>query len=306
MKEIAIVILHFHQQELTDDCLASVKKLQTDKFKIETIVVNNNTQEKIDSLVKRYPKVIFLKTKKNLGFAGGNNLGLKKALKSKADFFLILNNDTLLDKNLIKELLKAAVKDEWVGILGPKIYFAPGYEFHQERYHPQERGKVIWYAGGLIDWQNLVCSHRGVDEIDHGQYQIPGETAFVSGCAMLIKKEVLKKIGFFDEKYFLYLEDVDFCQRAKKAGFKVVFVPQAKLWHLNAQSSEVGGQLQDYYLTRNRLLFGLRYGSLRTKIALLKESLFLLRGGRFWQKIAVKDFYLGRFGQGSYTQKVLK
>lgn len=306
MKEIAIVILHFHQQELTDNCLASVKNLQTDKFKIETIVVNNNTQEKIDSLEKKYPTVLFLKTQKNLGFTGGNNLGLKKALKNKADFFLILNNDTLLDKNLIKELLKTAHEDKQIGILGPKIYFAAGYEFHRDRYHPQERGKVIWYAGGLIDRQNLVCSHRGVDEIDHGQYQIPGETAFVSGCAMLIKKEVLKKIGFFDEKYFLYLEDVDFCQRAKKAGFKVVFVPQAKLWHLNAQSSEVGGQLQDYYLTRNRLLFGLRYGPLRTKIALLKESLFLLRGGRFWQKIAVKDFYLGRFGQGSYTQKVLK
>lgn len=306
MTKIGLVILHFDKPELTEACLLSVKQLETKGFKIEVIVVNNNPLEKIDFLKKKFPEFIFLKTSKNLGYAGGNNLGLKKALKSKADFFLILNNDTLLDKNLIKELLKAAVKDEWVGILGPKIYFAPGYEFHQERYHPQERGKVIWYAGGLIDWQNLVCSHRGVDEIDHGQYQIPGETAFVSGCAMLIKKEVLKKIGFFDEKYFLYLEDVDFCQRAKKAGFKVVFVPQAKLWHLNAQSSEVGGQLQDYYLTRNRLLFGLRYGPLRTKIALLKESLFLLRGGRFWQKIAVKDFYLGCFGQGSYTQKVLK
>ncbi|MBM3205364.1 glycosyltransferase family 2 protein [Candidatus Shapirobacteria bacterium] len=306
MTKVAVIILHFHNQQLTDDCLSSVKNLQTDKFRVETIVVNNNPSEKIDALKKKYLKVIFLKTQKNLGFAGGNNLGLNKALNNKPEFLLILNNDTLLDKNLLKELLKATGKDEEIGILGPKIYFAPGYEFHHEQYHPQEKGKVIWYAGGLIDWRNLVCSHRGVDEIDHGQYQIPGETDFVSGCAMLIKKEVLKKIGFFDEKYFLYLEDVDFCQRAKKAGFKVAFVPQAKLWHLNAQSSEVGGELQDYYLTRNRLLFGLRYASLRTKIALLKESFYFLLKGRPWQKIGVRDFYLGRFGQGSFSPKVLK
>jgi hypothetical protein len=300
MIKIAIIILHFNDRKLTDNCLSSVKKLSVKDFKLETIVVNNNPKQKIDSLKKGYKDVIFLKTKENIGFTGGNNLGIKKALENKADFIFLLNNDTLLSENLLTELLKVAKGDKQVGILAPKIYFAPGHEFHHDRYQEKERGKVFWYAGGLFDWQNIIASHRGVDEVDHGQYDKIIPTDFVSGCGMLIRREVFEKTGFFDERYFLYLEDVDLCQRAKMAGFKILYVPQAVLWHLNAGSSTVGGFLHDYYLTRNRLLFGFSYALLRTKIALFKESLRLLFSGRFWQKRGVWDFYFRKFGQGSF------
>lgn len=300
MIKIAIIILHFSHKDLTGQCLDSIAKLRTTGFILETIVVNNNPKENLESLKKKFPKIVLLKSQKNSGFAGGNNLGIKKALKDKADFLFILNNDTLLDKNLLSSLVKTANKEKQSGIITPKVYFAPEHEFHYDRYQPQERGKVIWYAGGLIDWQNIICSHRGVDEVDHGQYDMLSETDFASGCAFFVKKEVFKKIGFFDENYFLYLEDVDFCQRAKKAGFKIFYEPKAKLWHINAGSSAVGSQLQDYYLSRNRLIFGLKYASLKTKFCLIKESLVLLRKGRVWQKIAVRDFYLRKFGQGSW------
>lgn len=300
MLKIAIIILHFNNQKLTDDCLSSVKKLSVKNFKLETIVVNNNPQEEIGSLKKKYREVIFLEAKENIGFSGGNNLGLKKALKNGADFIFLLNNDTLLSENLLMELLKIAKGDKQIGILAPKIYFAPGYEFHRDRYQEIQRGKVFWYAGGLLDWQNIIASHRGVNEVDHGQYDQIVPTDFASGCGMLVKKEVFQKIGFFDERYFLYLEDVDFCQRALRAGFKIVYVPQARLWHLNAGSSSVGGSLHDYYLTRNRLLFGFKYASLRTKISLVKESLRLFFSGRHWQKIGIRDFYAQKFGQGSF------
>lgn len=115
---------------------------------------------------------------------------------------------------------------------------------------------------------------------------------------MFIRREVLEEIGFFDERYFLYLEDADFSQRAKRKGWKILYWPRAILWHKVSQSSGIGSQLNDYYITRNRLLFGMTYAGVRAKLALLKESVKLMFVGRKWQRAGVADFYMGRFGHG--------
>ena len=300
MKKVALVILHFINKKLTDQCLESVENLNMKGLSLQTIVINNNPRENLENLEEKFTDFVFIKTGKNLGFAGGNNFGIKQALESKTNWVFLINNDTILDKDLVVRLIEAGEADGKIGILGSKIYFAPGFEFRQERYKPNERGKVFWYPGGLIDWQNVLASHRGVDEVDKGQYDEQIETDFVSGCAMFVKSEVFKRIGLLDERYFLYWEDAEFCQRAKKAGYKVVYTPKAKLWHANAGSSAVGGSLQDYYLTRNRLLFGIKYASLQTKVALIRESMKLLFTGRKWQRIGIRDFYLRKFGKGSY------
>jgi GT2 family glycosyltransferase len=205
-----------------------------------------------------------------------------------------------LEKNLLVRLAKVADQVGSPAIIGPKIYFAPGFEYHKKRYQKNDLGKVFWYAGGKIDWQNIFASHQGVDEVDHGQYETQQSTPFVSGCAMLVDRKIFEKIGLLDDKYFLYLEDLDFCVRARRAGFKIIYAPQAWLWHKNAGSSTVGGDLHDYFLTRNRMLFGFRYANRRTKFALFRETLRLLKGGRPWQKIGIRDFYWRRFGQGSW------
>lgn len=303
MEAVSLVILHFSDQKLTKQCLISAEKLKSKGFQLKTIVVDNNPKENLTALAKQFKKATFLKTKTNLGFAGGNNVGIKKAIEGGAEGIFLINNDTLLDKNLVVQLVKVMKADKKIGVLGPKIYFAPGYEYHQSRYKPAEQGKVFWYAGGEIDWRNILASHRGVDEVDRGQYDKKASTDFVSGCAMFIRREVVEKIGLLDERYFLYLEDADFCQRAKKAGFKVVYSPRGKLWHFNAGSSEVGGSLHDYFLTRNRLLFGFRHATLKAKLALAKESVKLLLKGRPWQRVAIRDFYARRFGQGSWRFK---
>jgi len=299
-KNVSIIILHYTDKKLTMDCLNSIKELDKKNLKIEMIIINNNPQENLEDLKKRFSTFTFLETGENLGFAEGNNVGIRYALKNNADFVFLLNNDTLIDKNSLVRLIEAADLDIRNGILGPKIYFAPGFEFHKNRYKKNERGKVIWYAGGTMNWQDVIARHRGVDEVDRGQYEKIEETNFVSGCAMLIKKEVFEKIGLLDKNYFLYYEDNDLCQRAKKAGFKIIFVPQAIVWHKNAGSSKSGSGLQDYYISRNRLLFGLKYVSLQTKIALIRESIKLLFIGRQWQKKGIKDFYLRKLGKGSY------
>lgn len=315
--KVFIIILHYKGKKFTRQCLQSVERLKTSGFKLKTMVINNNPQENLKDLEEKFPKFIFHEARENLGFVVGNNFGIKKALKDGADYVFLVNNDTTLDSNILVQLIAAAEGDRphshlrskvktpkkrrKVGILGPKIYFAPGYEYHYDRYKKSERGKVIWYAGGEIDWANVITQHRGVDKVDKKQYDQIEETDYISGCGMLIKREVLKRIGLLDEKYFLYYDDSDFSVRAKKAGFKLLFVPQAKMWHFNAVSSEeVGGSLHDYYVARNRLLFGMRYAPLRAKLALLKWGASRLVVGRPWQKIAFRDFLIGRFGKGSY------
>ena len=298
--KVSIIVLHYSKKDLTAKCLESVKKLDKKDIDLQTIVVNNNPKENLGSLKKRFKKFDFTKTSRNLGYAGGNNFGIKKALNEGADFIFLLNNDTTLDKNCLIQLVKVATLIDQSGILGPRIYFAPGYEFHQDRYSPLQRGKVIWYAGGKIDWKNVLAAHRGVDQVNKGRFNKVQETDFVTGCAIFIKKEVFEKIGLLNSDYFLYLEDNDLCQRARRAGFRVLYVPEAIVWHANAGSSEVGGTLHDYYFTRNRMLFGMKYAPLRAKIALIKESLRLLREGREWQKQGIKDFYLRKFEKGSY------
>lgn len=312
MKKVAIVILNFNGEKDTIQCLESIERLQVTRldsakrvgYRLQVIVVDNGSVDGSVNELKNFtlPALRFtlIENKENLGFAEGNNVGIRVALKDGADYVLILNNDTLVDKNLILQLIKTFSDYHDAGIISPKIYFAPGFEFHKTRYKKNERGKVIWYAGGKLDWDNILSSHRGVDEVDSGQYDRVVETDFATGACMMIKLEVFKKIGLLDKDYFLYWEDVDFCQRAKKAGFKVLYTPTTHIWHKVARGSGIGSNLNDYYITRNRLLFASKYAVVRAKFALLRESLKMLFSGRPWQWRGVIDYYFGNLDKGSY------
>ena len=303
MRSVSVSVLNFNGEKNTLECVESLKKIDTSKLKLNIIVVDNGSVKKLDLKDGQWGntslKVII--NQKNLGFSGGHNVGIEYALKKGSDFIVILNNDTYVDKNFLEELLKATEKDAKIGILVPKIYFAPGFEFHKDRYSKEEKGKIFWYAGGEMDWNNVIGHNRGVDQIDKGQFDSTSETELATGCCMLIKKEVFGKIGLFDENFYLYYEDADLSMRVKKKGFKIFYVPSSIIWHKNAGSAGgSGSKLQDYYITRNRLLFGMRYAPIRAKLALLKESVKIFLTGRYWQKRGILDFYLGRFGRGSY------
>ena len=303
MKHVVISLLNFNGLKNTLACLESLKNIKIDNFKLTIIVVDNASKEEFNlkSGSIGNMSLVVVKNDENLGFSGGHNIAIKYTLEDEADYVLILNNDTYVDKNFLEELLMVSQSDEKIGILVPKIYFAPGFEFHKDRYSQKERGRVFWYGGGKIDWANVTGRHRGVDEVDKGQHDKTQATEIATGCCMMIKREVFEKVGMFDDKYFLYYEDADLSIRAREKGFKIVYVPKSVIWHKNAGS--VGGSgsiLQDYYITRNRLLFGFRYAPFRSKLALFRESLFLLFKGREWQKRGVLDFYLGRLEKGSY------
>lgn len=303
MPSIFVSIINYNGNKDTLSCLRSLDELKVEGFELGVVVVDNASREVFSVKENEFKnfKLHILESDKNLGFSGGQNLGIKYALENKADYVVVLNNDVLIDKNLIVELLKTFEIKKDAGLVSPKIYFAKGYEFHKDRYEEKDLGNVIWYAGGIMDWKNVLASHKGVDEVDKGQYEELEETDYASGCCEMIKKDIFEKTGYFDEKYFLYYEDNDLSQRAKSFGFKSYYQPKARLWHINAGSTGgSGSKLQDYYITRNRLLFGIKYASLRARIALLKEGIKLLLVGRLSQKRGVFDFLVGKFGKGSF------
>ena len=300
MKKVFISVLTYNDNTATNNLLKSLEGIKKDGFDLFVVVVDNASVDMFkQSQDYNNFTLTVLRNEDNLGFSGGQNKGIEFSLENGADYVVVLNNDTFADPDLIINMLNAFTPN--VGAVSPKIYFAKGHEYHKDRYKESELGRVFWYAGGFIDWSNVIGTHRGVDEVDKGQYESTEETEVCTGCCMMIERSVLEKVGNFDNKFFLYYEDGDLSIRMSKAGFKLMYAPKAILWHLNAAATGGSGSaLQDYYITRNRMMFGFRYASLKVKFALFRESLRFLVNGRKWQKIGVKDFYLGNFGKGPY------
>ncbi len=242
--KVFIIVLHYKNWEDTNKCLASLKKIDYDDF--ETIVIDND--------------------KKNLGFAGGNNIGIKQALKNGADYVLLLNNDTVVEPNFLKKLVEVGERDEKAGILGP--------------------------IGGKINWFYT----KGIHVTKNNDY--------ISGVCMLVKREVIEKIGLMPKNYFLYFEDVDWCLRARKAGYKCVLVPSSKIWHKVSSSTKAESFSYIYYHTRNGLLLVKRHAPFFIKILAYFVSFLvyfkqLIKSSSKWTKaikLGIKDFYKGRFG----------
>jgi GT2 family glycosyltransferase len=296
--KIAIVILNYNGLKNTLDCLDSLGRLEKERSTVEIIVVDNNSTDGSVKTLSKLKNIHFIACGKNLGFAAGNNIGIKKALQRQADYVLILNNDTIVEKKLLINLLQVAKVGD---IISPKIYFAPGFEFHKKRYKKSDLGKVIWYAGAKIDWQNMIGRHFGVDEVDVGQFHARQEIDLATGACMFVKRKVFEKIGFFDEKYFLYLEDMDFCVRAQKVGLKIIFEPKAIIWHKNAGSAGGSGStLQDYFISRNRLLFAFKYAKLKTKFAVFRQIAKDIKNSA--KRKALFDFLTFNFGKGSFLK----
>lgn len=293
---IGIVILNYNGLENTLECLETIRKCNKSGHKTEIIVVDNNSGDGSQEALGNLKDIYLVQNTDNLGYSGGNNKGIKKALARNADAVLILNNDTLAEEGLVVNMAQALKSAD---IASPKIYFAKGFEFHKDRYKKQELGRVIWYAGAKIDWDNIIGMHIGVDEPDVGQFEKSAEIDLATGACLMVKREVFEKIGFFDEKYFLYLEDMDFCVRAKRANFKIVYAPKAILWHKNAGATGSGSALQDYYITRNRLLFASKYANLRTKIAVVRQ--ILARVTNPVKRKALFDFLTLHFGKANIS-----
>lgn len=284
MGTVGVIILNYKVKEEVLNCISAVK--ESDYTDLKILIVDNNSCDGLEEALKQIPGdgFEFIQTGDNLGFTGGNNIGIKKLLEEDCKYIFVLNPDTKINRSCIRELVTAIESNSTIGIVGPKILF--------------EDGKTIWYAGGNLDLNNVLGNHRGVNETDIGKYDVPEETDFVTGAAVMIKTEVLNKVGLFDERYFMYFEDADLCLRAKKAGYKVIYYPKAVVLHKNAQSSGLGSPLQDYFITRNRMLFASKFLPFRTKFAIFREAMRNIKSPT--RRLALFDFLLGKFGKGSF------
>lgn len=305
MDHISIILVNYNCLELTKTCLKSLQDIKAKNFTYSVIIVDNASQKPLKlpkSLQSDRTKVI--RSESNLGFSGGNNLGITYAAEHyNPDYICLLNNDTTVEPNFLGYLHKYIKDKNSSGMVSPKIYFAKGFEYHKESYPKIKLGNIIWYAGGSIDWPNLIAFHRGVDEIDRGQLDIEGSVDFCTGCCILISREVLETVGMLDDKLFLYYEDVDLSLRAQKKGFEISYCSNAVIWHHNAGSSGgAGSPLHTYYQTRNRIFIGLKYGSLRIKITSISYALRTLANGNSIERKAATHALIGKMGKQPYDK----
>lgn len=297
---VTIVLLNWNDSDETLACLRSLRQLDYPSYDV-VVVDNGSSDGSVRAIREQFPGATVVELGHNVGFTGGNNAGLRLALERQADYALLLNNDTDVTAGFLRLLVKASECDPAVGIAGPTIYY-------------YDQPEVVWSAGGRIDWRLGRTGMVGLNEQDAGQFgEDPREVDFLTGCALLVKATVLQQVGLLDERFFIYYEDAEWCVRARRAGFKIVHVPQAHIWHkISPQAREASPRVH-YLMTRNRLLFlratkaGLNawlhtlfgdYARTLTSWSLRPKWRTKRRVRRaMWHGIV--DFALGRFGLGS-------
>lgn len=238
-------IITINYNGLKDTC-ELIESLPLEDKSIEVIVVDNaSAQDEATIIEERYPQVKIIRSKKNLGFAGGNNLGIKAA---KGKYLFFLNNDTLLKPQTsdIRSLISRLETSPKIGMVCPKIRFTWG-------------NQLIQFAGYTpltpITMRNKAI---GCGEADHGQYDTPHFTPYAHGAAMMIKREIIEKVGLMPECYFLYYEELDWSMMIRRVGYDIWYEPACTVFHKESQTTGQNSPLRTYYITRNRLLFAQR------------------------------------------------
>ncbi|MGN8070052.1 glycosyltransferase family 2 protein [Mucilaginibacter sp. 22184] len=241
MKKVSIVTVNFNQPAVTEDLLESIEKLNSYK-NIQIIVVDNaSIANPLPEWSLKYPHVTFIRSEVNLGFAGGNNLGIKEAT---GDYLFLVNNDTEFTPGLVEKLVQVMDTKDEVGMVSPMI-----------KYYSDKQ--LIQYAGYTpMNYYTCRNSCIGFKQKDTGQYDhITGPTAYCHGASMMIRKEAVDKAGLMSENYFLYYEEVDWCEHIMNAGYKVWICTDALIYHKESVSVGKKSKLKEYFMNRNRILF---------------------------------------------------
>ncbi|QKJ28300.1 glycosyltransferase family 2 protein [Mucilaginibacter mali] len=247
MKKISIITVNFNQPGVTRELLLSIQQVNTYKD-IEIIVVDNgSTTGKVTELIPQFTDVKFIRSEANLGFAGGNNIGIAAAT---GDYFFLVNTDTEFTPDLVQKLVDVLDQHPEVGMVSPRIQFFPDTGMTQ-------------YAGStqinFITGRNKMIGkfQRNGDDFN----SVIGPTAYIHGAAVMVKREVIDKAGPMHESYFLYYEEVDWCEHVKKAGYKLWVRGDAVIYHKESISVGKKSWLKEYFMTRNRILFTRRNAS---------------------------------------------
>lgn len=232
--KVNIIVLNHNGKDVLRKCLASVFRVDYPDFEI--VVVDNASDDgSIEEAKKDFSKATFIKNSRNLGFSAGNNIGIRYSLEKQAEYVLLLNSDTEVEKDFLGKLIGLMGSDPKIGVLSPTIL-----EGDSDR---------VWFSGGRIDWKRMRTTHLR-DRIDGAAFR---RTEFVSGCAMLVRKEVFAKIGLLDEEFFLYWEDADFSVRAARQGFRLAVAKTDGVRHF--EKSRKNKPSKTYWLVLSGLIF---------------------------------------------------
>lgn len=250
---VTIVLVNWNGRQDTLDCLRSLSSIDYPRDRVAVVLVDNGSSDgSVDAVRAGFPGVRIVANETNERFARANNQGIAIARNDGADFVLLLNNDTEVANDFLSRLVEAAASDDRIGMVGAKIYF-------------HSSPDVLWYAGGVVSlWRGLIA-HEGIRRRDRGQYDARRDTGYVTACCVLASRACVEAIGGLDDGYFIYGEDADWSQRARAAGFRVVFEPRARLWHKVSSSSggkDVAGGLTPfkiYHKTRSMFRFFKRH-----------------------------------------------
>jgi GT2 family glycosyltransferase len=261
---VAIIVLNWNGKKDTLECLESLRHI--DYANHEIVAVDQNSADGSgDAIGGAFPDVTLIQNEENLGFAEGNNVGIRYALSAGAEYVALLNNDTTVASNFVRALVDAARAMPDFDIFGPKIVF-------------YKDPNLIWAAGSAINWRRGTCMQRGYGEVDRGQYDTPTEVNALTGCAMMIHRKVFETIGLFDGRFYLYYEETDWCARAQRAGFRLLYVPAPVVRHKVSSTIGAASPTIVFYMVRNNLLFIAKNGVGLRRLWLLARA--LLAAGR--------------------------
>lgn len=294
---VVAVVVTWNSAKFIRECLESLSRSH---HPVQVVVVDNDSHDGTDDIVKEhFSQFTFISSGANLGYAGGNNLGIQVGLDREADYIFILNPDAVVDPECVGRLVQRLEKDRDVAIVSPKIYVSGS--------------DTIWYAGSSIDWKTGRTPHHGAGIKDNGTFDAAEYTERASGCAMLARANLITRVGDLDEQYFLYYEETDWSVRFTDCGYRIGFVASAKVWH--AVSLSTGGYAEptyQYYMARNQLLFMKQHSKGSFPLFLIRfimqvalRAVLLIRGSSLkasWQyvrtcAIASSDFFRHRFGR---------
>ncbi len=270
LPKVNILILQYNNSVDTLDCLWSLRNVTYPNFNV--VIIDNNSREEEIEKIRKYVNeekddfnIHLIETGSNLGYAGGNNVGMEYSFKNGVDYVFVLNNDTVVAPDFLDNLIKHI--DDY-GIVGPKM-----------NYYRHGPGKdEVWFSGANVKFLDTNIQHS-TENIENIKI-----TDFISGAGMLIKKELVDKIGYFNEDYFLYYEDVDYCLRAKKAGYESACVGDSIIWHKVSKTvSEIPNPKRLRYIFRNTLFLAGRFGDIVTKIKIPFWMLYIFL--KQWIKI---------------------
>jgi hypothetical protein len=236
---VGCVVLNMNRREDTLECLRSIAAAGYGRLR--TFVLDcQSTDGSVAAIRSSYPDIRLIELEQNLGYAGNNNVGIRAALDAAVEWVFVLNEDVVLAPDCLTRLMDVARTDPHIGILGPMVY------------HHDEPGIIQSAGGGLtVRWEGY---HHGQNEPDAGQFTGTHDVQWISGCAILVRRAVIEEVGALDPRFFIYWEETEWCVRAGEAGWRVVHVPAAKVWHKGVQRNYRPAPSVTYYSTRNRLL----------------------------------------------------